>query len=350
MKKKAPKKNKKAQLEISFNWIFVLIAGGAILFFFIKVINTEVDATERTTHTRAVTRMQTVFTALQQNPDSVSIQDRINYEIQFYCNEEGHSYGLKNTNARETLPHQAIYAPELIGDSRLITWVQTYKAPMPITSILYVSDEQTKYVFIKGETDKLTPIMQRFYNRIPGNFTKEITDLNTFKTRDYDGYRRYIVIIPESVTFSNVGFTYAQVRNRINYFIEITNSDVNYYYFNPAADSATDLIYTIPYATDEEALGAIITGNPYLYNCTTNKILEQTRIITDINTERIKLIHDDYNPTHTCASFYSTISQNYFTNLSKAARDKNTDALKGNITIIKNLNDRIIRSGCIAIY
>ena len=280
--------SKKAQIEISFNWIFVLIAGAAILFFFINVIGGTLDEEERGSHRRAVSRMNILITALQQNPDSVRVEDHIGYEIYFECTAEGQAYGIKNSDARETLPHQIVFTPSAIGNSNIVTWVRTFKTPFPLSSVLYLTDKKTKYIFLEDfDTNNR---IKHYYDLFPNNITKEMMTKQEFEQIRDEDYREYIIIMSQQLTSDS--FTFQDERNlrgKIRNFIVIdeTNNQIQFHEL-PQGMNVLDTNYIEKsYITEEAVIGAIISGTPELYKCTMNKVLEQIRIITDIHLKRL---------------------------------------------------------------
>jgi hypothetical protein len=348
------KKSKKAQIEVSFNWVFVLIAGAIILFFFVRVITSETEITQTASHTRAANRMNAVITALQQNPDSVSVQDRINYEIQFYCNIEGQSYDLKGSNTKQYLPHQIVFAPEIIGESKLITWVRTFKAPMPIASVLYITDEQTKYVFITDGADN-TNLIENYYNLFPDNISKELTTLSNFINSKDTGYRQYIVIINQNVaTAENFGFDDKKLLSKVKFLSVNNNKEIKFYKIINDANTLTQINNNGnnngKSFTEESIIGAIITGDLDIYECIMDKVLEQVRIIADINVDRIKLMHNQYLDGESCKGRYSAITQKHFEDLSDYAKYKNYAGLNSQLTVIEELNRQITQAGCPVLY
>ena len=347
------KHSKKAQVEVSFNWVFVLIAGAAILFFFIRVITSETDIQQDANLNRAVNRMNTVLTALQQNPDSVSMQPRISYEIEFTCTIEGQAYGIKGSSATQSLPHQLVFAPETVGDSRLITWVRRFDTPYPVSSMLYLTDEETKYVFIKDHDTNRR--IEHFYNLFPGNISKAYMELDDFKEIEYEGYRKYVIVITNNneLIEGDYGFTDRRVKSRIKYVMALSelNDELIFYELKEHSNILDlDNPETRGIFTEESIIGAIITGDPFLYECTMNKALEHTRITTAINIDRIRYLHEEYPQGHNCKDFYAQPSRNHFENLKQAAINKEYSNLNDNSDTIRTLNNQIIRSGCVPIY
>ena len=340
------KHKKKAQIEISFNWVFVLIAGAAILFFFIRIISSEIGISEDVSVRRAVQQMNSVMTALQQNPDSVRVEDAINYNINFECTIEGHVYGIRN--ARQPLPHQVIFTPDRIGDSRLIAWVRMINAPFPVTSSLYLTDELTKYVFLSDYDNVNNNNVRKYYDLFPDEISKEYISFQEFRGRQHEGYENYILIMNKDLD-DGFSFQDRRIRDRLSQMIVINQNKIEFYELQTFPETIPVQVKELDYFTDELAIGAIITGNYALYECVLEKILEQTRIAADINKERIASIYDAYEG-HRCDINYGTIVQSYFGNLSNAARNQDFQEIRINIDAIRRVNNDIIRAGCVQIY
>ena len=344
------KSSKKAQIEISFNWIFVLIAGAIILFFFIRVINSEVEMGESASQSRTVVRMNSLLSAIQQNPDSVTDRYIFNYELEFECELGRHAYGVAGSSTKPDLPHQILFSPEIIGDSRIIAWVKTFNAPFPLASTLYITDEKTQYVFITNSD--LNNRMTYYYNLFPNNISKKLTTLENFVSEGDQGYRRYILIINDAATGQIFSFGNNRFAAKVPYIVALNEGqkEIIFYEFgqfnflNPSESTTKE------YFTEESIIGAMITGNPDLYECTMTKMLEQLRITADINKERIARLYTAYPQGHSCTTMYSTISQNHFGNMSDAAKTKDYVELKDSYDEIRALNSRILRTSCVSIY
>jgi len=333
------KTSKKAQVEISFNWVFVLIAGAAILFIFLRIIGTETEFAQTATQRRAIHDMTSLLTVLQQNPDSISNEKRINYLLEFNCNTEGHSYGIQGATNPARLPHQIIFSPKTVGEARIVTWVKTLRTPYPVSSILYLTDHETMYIFLKdaGQT------AENYYDLFPEEIPKTLTTANNLNDYEDEGHRNIIII---KNTDANIN--YNLIKNnldtrKITHVVSINNNNevkfINIQNTNEEKNFGS--------LTEELVIGAIITGNPNLFNCTLNKALDQTRIITDLMLERTKLLNTAYG-SNPCNTYYSSINQKTFQDLSNAARNK--QPIYGHVQDIKNLNDRILRTNCVPIY
>lgn len=341
-------KSKKAQIEISFNWVFVLIAGAVILFFFVRLIGSEMEFTETATHAKAVSTINAVLTSLQQRPDSVAIEDRINYEINFFCEEGTHRYGIERSSS--TLPHQLVFSPSFIGDSRPVAWVKSFNAPFPIGSMVYLTDEKTKYFFVESAVEyggRL--LMDYFYDLIPGNITKQKIDQAQLLQLDDEGFNNYIIIIAGVVDLDNFEFSDRALASKIGGAVKIDPSNKEVVFYEHEGPQLYELKKE-KYLFEESIIGAIISGDPELYSCVMDKAFEQIRITSEINLERVKKIQNAYPEGHSCRTHYALITQGPIEQLSQHAKQRNYEGVRDEASAVASLNNRIIQTNCVTLY
>ncbi len=351
------KTTKKAQVEVSFNWIFVLIAGAVILFFFIRLISSEIDTSDKISQSKAISRMNAVLSALQQNPDVVNKNYNLNYEIQFDCTVEGHNYGIKS--ATQNLPYQIIFTPRTIGNSHLIYWVKKLQAPFPVSPVLYLTDEETKYIFLEGISTPQKERTKYYYDLLPDNMSKSMMSRVELIAKEDEGYRQYIIITTDENIIGDA-FSFnsnSDMPQKIKYvlYIDEDQKELNFYELSNSLYALSQNPEQRLYFTEETILGAIITGDPSLYDCAMNKLLNQVRIATDINLDRIKSIHEHYEEDR-CASSFAAPTQTFFEDLSDAADDainnpeESYGDLHDNYENIELLNDKLAQTDCVTIY
>ncbi|MFT4311223.1 MAG: hypothetical protein ACMXX7_01200 [Candidatus Woesearchaeota archaeon] len=317
---------KKAQLEVSFNWIFIILAGAAILFFFMNVINTQTDQGRETISRTITVRMDSIFSALESSPGSVQINDRLNFEMQFACRDDGHSYTVNNGNARNYLQSQILFSPHEIGNSRLITWTLRHEAPYPIANLLMVSDEQTAYVFI-GED------LQILYDEMPEEFIKfNYSQSEIYNIQD-KGHRRYIIVAKNSISLNYIGIP-SRKRSTVK-FTDLNSGQIIF-----EGEGAV-----LPFFGREMLFAAIVTGDKDLFRCSFEKLKEKSEIMHEIIYERAKKIRQK-NLSQACDSLYQDEFINPINDTLKEEDPFHVDT----ISQISQLNTRLIRASCPTLY
>jgi len=346
-----PKKyDAKGQLQISFNWIFVLIAGAVILLFFVTSISKEKDSSQTQLAQKASARLDAVFAVIQQNPNSVQIHDAPNYELDFYCTEEGHYYSLKDSSTKNYLENEHIFAPETVGKAKLISWTKTFSAPFPVSSILYLSDEKNQYVFITADSK-----IEKLYEDFPDKFSKRNVSLSQDITDE--GFRKYIIIVAALPAILD-GDVKKKTRSIIVVSSE-TTSDIYGYgklkYYEGGSLTSIDK----PYVGQELLFAGIVSGNSKLYACGLDKVLEKTRIVAQTNLLRTQKLKNEYDLTYTgrCSTFYGLVTQGYVQNLTVSAGSfETTDSTKNykkfyeSMMDLQRVNENILRSDCTLLY
>ena len=320
---------KKAQLEVSFNWIFVILAGGAILFFFMNVVNTQTDQGRETLSRTITVRMDSIFSALESSPNSVQVNDRLNFDMQFSCLEDGHSYTVNNGNARNYLESQILFSPHEIGSSRLITWTLKHQAPYPISNLLLVTDERTAYVFIGDDAKPL-------YDAMPEEFIKfHYTTIDEFEDQ---GHRKYVVVRQAVIGDS---LELPPALNRKTSIVRFTGINSGNIEFQGQGDNNNN----IKFYGREILFAAIITGDKDLFNCGLEKLKEKSKIMHEIMHKKSIKIRERDELSQSCGALY----QDHFLNpMNDTLKTNPFDA--GAISQIRDHNTRLTRGSCPTIY
>jgi len=354
---------KKAQLEVSFNWIFVLIAGGAILIFFIVIIGKQTNVSAQQQSIKITENMKTIITYSENNPNTFKENDPVNFETEMKCEDGTLYYGLKDSSYASTLDTANVFSTQTLGPGKIYSWSTTFSAPYSITSMLYLSDENTMYLF-----DNDTEPIRNIAEQLPNNFNKLLMPASDISKYVDQGLKRYIIITNKIVKDSNTppGFSLnnPKLRSKATILkIVPVNPSTNPFadgtiqfwnYTNPFATNNPTPKKTneLAYATKEMLFGAIISGNPDLYQCTRGKILQRTRLITDLNENRTNEIYNSLSIHSICKIYYGSILTSEYAALNNSASnfDNKYDDFYSAIQAIATINSEVQRSSCVPIY
>ena len=146
---------KKGQIEVTFNWIYIVIAGAVILLFFTGLVIKQKAASEERLAVDVVNILESIFSGAEVSENTKNfvetgaLADEIIY---FSCEDgigeyglEGYSYGVQNTV-------DPIFSPGEIKSPLLILWSIPYYLPFQVMDFLIVTSSNTKYYFI-GESE-----------------------------------------------------------------------------------------------------------------------------------------------------------------------------------------------------
>ncbi|MBI3035508.1 hypothetical protein HYY71_04240 [Candidatus Woesearchaeota archaeon] len=164
----------KKAFEIQFNWIFVLVAGAAILLFFTAVVLKQKSLSELSTKAVVIKTIDAIITGAGVSTDTINIVDIPNSNIEVGCNRAAKQY-----------QNLILFAPGLIKGDKLITQTMAFSAPYRATNLLFMTSPQVRYIIIGSnslarEINKSLPsdLKKEFYESMP-----EIRNSNNYKVR-----------------------------------------------------------------------------------------------------------------------------------------------------------------------
>ncbi len=331
--------SKRAQLEVTFNWVYVLIAGAVILLFFAGIVVKQKAASEDNLSRMALNIMDKIFAgarAAEKTKDFVDISGLADYTFYFDCANEVSTYGLKgHSNPKEDEVH-AIFAPLELQGTRMILWSLPYRMPYKVMDFLFITTDKTKY-FLVGQ-DKF---VEEFLNATQDNTDKrksinaeavidleDITPGKTFQIRIVDvvGKIQPKALLPPLLLDKLKGYDDNKVTavsfigtNQANFFQKEGNhwKQLN---LNPVQ------IISLGGERDAVKYAAVFAGNPQVYECNMKKAFRRLELVNEIyggiEIASLKLggklgeiaayyqAHPELGLTSQCQSYLSGVDQN----------------------------------------
>lgn len=288
--------NKRGQIEVTFNWVYILIAGAVILLFFTGIIFKAKQSAEANLNQDLINTIESIFTAAQKAEKTKNFIDTsglVDYVLYFNCENGIGTYGIKGQGASVEDSVAPIFAPLEISTSRLITWSLPYKLPFKVIDFLIVTSVNTKYYLI-GEDE----FAEEFYNATLDSSessnslnrfnVERITDFGTiapegnFQLRIIDSEGRYIHDdddLPGQLKLRY--FTDDKVSA-----VAFSGNTVNYYQkegdkwkklnLNPI------LIVSLGGEKDAAKYAAVFSGNDQMYECNMQKAFKRLRYLNEV--------------------------------------------------------------------
>jgi hypothetical protein len=146
-------KMKKGQVEMTFNWIYVLIAGAVILLFFVTIVVKQKNVSEDKLAGDVIRIMESIFTGAQvseQTKNVVKTGGLADKELFFKCEEGVGEYGITGFSARIQNSLDPVFSPPTIRNPTLVLWSMPYKLPFKVTDFLFITSKNTKY-YVMGD-------------------------------------------------------------------------------------------------------------------------------------------------------------------------------------------------------
>lgn len=306
--------NKKAQVEVSFNWIFVLIAGFAIMMFFIMLINNRTESSQEDLAKTITERMSNIFESIQSNPNTAQLHQRANYELEFSCREGVHEFRQIRSSSSQYLENSIVFTPRIIGNSQLATLTLRENLPFLTTSTLLLTDTNTHYVFNSALTS--------YHNWLPSIFSKSIGGYSDAENAARDHRKVVYVTTPTDSSTSTQNIDVIKINTSNGQIIFEDGNSLNFF-------------------SQEMALGAIITGEYELANCNFQKINQSFERMKFVLSERKDNISDKLSAN--CQSLYNNTNIDLDFNLDLPTfRTKSIE--------LDQRNRELERLGCPTIY
>ncbi|MBT4651443.1 hypothetical protein HOC13_02870 [Candidatus Woesearchaeota archaeon] len=157
-------RKKKGQVQIQFNWIFILIAGAVILLFFVGLVVKQKGVAEQGIRTEILTALKPIITAEAFSEKTKIVVEVPDEEVFFHCTDDVSNYGIQKAGVAIDTPITPIFAPESIMTTKMVSWSLPYQMPYKVMDLLIVSAINNKYYVLGDETKFRTELI---------NFTEE---------------------------------------------------------------------------------------------------------------------------------------------------------------------------------
>lgn len=320
--------NTKAQVEVSYNWIYVLVAGAVIFGFFITIIVQERDSTEQRINERLADNFENLIQLqLQQSEGLTERHSRPGTNYQFFCDETGHSFRVGDEGNLRYLNTEPVFSVNNVGQGNLITQNLAFKAPFHLSPLILVSDTNTRYSFESGDSTilDLRLLLGDEFNKQDG-----ITNLGSFENE--------VVIkkISNTDAFENadvvVGVEKIESVGRDLALYKVSQDGNEFYLLN-----------------QELVLAAIVSGDLSTFNCALQKVEEKSKLTVTLEVNRSKSIGNrlEDDDKETCATIYKSPSQGVTALLNKLLIDvqtlNKTTSSEGN-NFLENVSDIRLRN------
>jgi hypothetical protein len=295
--------NKKGVLEVQFNWIFIIIAGAIILLIFFGIIGMQKNIQDRKTANTIMMHMNSIITGAKESSNTIHFIDIPKTDIRFscysdLCTEVGctSAYSIDNSNQNH-ISIEPIFASDLVRGKLLITWSKPWYFPFEVTSFLYTSTPEFRYIFY----DSGQAAIKELYDELPDKLSKtlesdlislehqnnykvkfifyEVSDVSSVDLPAFTGNLHHL-----DVTAVNI----KPVENGIDGFgiVEFYKRAKNQNKFELEGESY--------YFKEASLIGSIFAEDLDFYECTLTKALIRLSSVVDVYLKRTEELLDYY--------------------------------------------------------
>lgn len=346
----------RSELEVQFNWIFVIIAGSIILLFFAGLVVKQKQASETRICGQVLNDLELKFFIAKEGAGTVAYTPISDLELQFSCSDYRCS---EYEAAPKSSGNIVLFAPRKLFGENLLTWAKEWNVPFKVTNFLYVSTPLNRYYFIYDENSQNSfADAKKYFDAVPDNFTKEIVSLNDFRSSSrYNNDFGVTLLFFDVSTQLNIPpkhWIYDLDTQHVGALsINTGSKEILFHYIS--GNSLVTTPSSQKYFRDEELFGAIFSGNSENYDCNLKKAYSRLEKIALIYSTRTSYLFSEAT-SEICAFHYNfeIDSINALSTLASQCKDylDSCDAaeIESDANNILATNRDLLREGCPRIY
>ena len=282
-------KNKKA-FEIQFNWIFVLIAGAAILTIFALIIFKQKSLSESSTNSIALRSIESVVAGTSVSTDTSSLITMPDLSIEVDCGK------ISIDKISKQYPRLVLFSPSLIKGNKIIAQTLSFSEPYKSSNLLFMTSQQIKYIPI-GNSDLIKSIKKL----LPSEINNEtFLSYDQSKIRNSNNYKvRFVFdnIDPTSLSFpSSLSKMPAGDVTALKITGNIDKGKIEFYDNKIVPTGSIFVIKGTSYYLGKAALiGAIYADTAEHYECNMKNVFARHDIVTKVYIDRTNNLINDFS-------------------------------------------------------
>ena len=270
---------RRAAIQVQFTWIFALIAGAVILLFFFKLIGSVTETSEDTLCSEVARDLDAIFVGAGTSIGTTNNLSLPGLDMTFDCT--GYSLPECSSPYGGTI----VFSPARLEGSAVVSHAAGLDIPYRVAPLLYLSSPDYRYIFIgdaaavrglaaampkplltetlglsaaQSLTDMNSPAVRVVVSQGPAAFTLDLGELNSLSE--------------EVVSVVGIQQTNADLPVTVTFFRRDESSPTPYTYV---------LEKSFQMASQSLVLGAVLSGDATLFECTLAKALERSLYVTE---------------------------------------------------------------------
>ncbi|MGM5480992.1 MAG: hypothetical protein ACQESE_01130 [Nanobdellota archaeon] len=295
----------KAQIQLQFNWIFVIIIGAVLLGFFFSLTSTQTTVSEQRITAATARQLDTIITSTAQKSGTfkkfTNVPER---ELTFYCNSRTGLYHYEVDGIRVgTTKHDVLFTPHQFTPLGIYTWTLDWSIPYKMTTFTYLTHEDHMFIFYDDNPSGSADDFDQLYEPFPKNMTHVVYNKSTIAdfSQDRLNYNDYTYVffnnqdIPEELKKGIQG------DNALVITITPQKADVfsygNVTFMSGDDYSSSSAGENTPYFGRASLYGALFSGSKQLFECNMDKAYSYMHIVTLMQLDRVNRVIPYVNPT-----------------------------------------------------
>jgi len=350
------RRSRKGQVEVQFNWIYMVVVGGAILLLFVGIIGGIRKGAKESLEKNALMSFDDIFTSMQGSEKTEHYVNLAGLGIEFDVMRENCEFYniLGSDRAQQSTAFVPLFSPRIIED-QIKSYSLGWDIPFRATYFLYLTSSNFVYVIVKG------PDAIRLKEDLPELKVESDDPSNVFikdnilsvKDENYDGIK-FILINqePDEVVHQTVKKKADSEVSAINILPSGNLYSGGTVKFYKKDNDVFVLDRTVKYVDRTTLFAAIFSHSADSYECNLDKGLERVNKNAYILSNRIQQIMSTDDLTTNCEKMmdkYSTAATQ-INRLKTRLYPENVDELIPIMEQLNSINSELNRKSCPTIY
>jgi hypothetical protein len=357
------KLQKRAAIEVQFNWIFVLIAGALILVFFINISNVQRKNADQSLAFDLLSKIDLIMSGALAIPQTGQVFDMPSISFDVECSR------ISALGVSRQFPDRIVFAPDALSGKRLVVWSEDWNVPFKVTNFLYITTSGVRYVVVANPDDTSA---QTFLNKsLPDNITKEVANLS--ELADKNNYKIKLIFLDKvypdltnddlqydtNYNMSLPAFIRRMPDNEVSGVYITTNSIPQKVRFIVKKGNRLSFVDPeLEVYKDAMISGAAFAENLDEFNCSINKAFMKLHYVSEVYAMREQYLYNDYNGVYNfltgCTSAgtrdYDPGTGGYINTIKSAALTHDISTISNVESYIAGENNNALRESCAPIY
>lgn len=361
---------RKGQIDVQFNWVFILIIGGIILLFFFSLIGKQKEASDLHISANIRTDLSSIMTGSKVSTGTASLIEMFGDEIEYDC--EGYRVGKL-----DPIRTHISFSPDVLKGRDLILWALDWNIPYRAANFVYITTPLIRYIIVDDTSGSmaedvnftLPPTHVLKDDLLRPFFSKELVSPTSLESiQDMNNYKVRFVFFSDPSSMADWSTVFNQITETEDTditgviidgstvegagtltFLKVNSAGSGWEEYDPAANA-----YYLGIAS---IMAAVITENVEHYNCYMKNAFTHYDIVTSIYHNKSKTLSDYYLSTSNqrCPGEMNSAAaalQNMQTEIQTINADfpKPASQLYTYIQSFIQINDNIQKLSCAEVY
>lgn len=279
-----------AQLEVQFNWVFILIAGAVIIAFFFSIVQKQRSISDQRLAFSILNEMDAITTGASIVEGAAQRLDLPRQGLDIACTDActcSISVGAFTRDAGDKL----IFAPSRLEGEDVLLWALDWQMPFRAANFLYATNARAKYFFVYEDSAGSQQLRALFEDRLPPLVNAEFVTPNDIDCADNPD-------CVQNENYASVKFIFLDIPpdfGNLQLHESFQDTDVSAlhvsqgvltFYERQNRRSTSFTPYRSYAAGDATLFGAVFAADPTMYECNVRKASQRLAYVSHVIEQR----------------------------------------------------------------